>query len=125
MDKYKDLRHFSSWEFDSPDLQGSGDEMDSLFLQRLDEAREEAGIPFTITSGFRTKKHNKRVKGMSNSAHLKGYGADISTPTARKRLTILTACLKVGFNRIGIMKNAIHVDDDQMLPSKVLWHYYK
>jgi hypothetical protein len=49
-----ELKHFKLSEFDSPDLPGSGKNMNPDFLKRLDEAREIAGVPFNINSGFRT-----------------------------------------------------------------------
>jgi hypothetical protein len=37
--------------------------MDKHFLRLLDNARQIAGIPFKINSGFRTPKHNEKVGG--------------------------------------------------------------
>ena len=48
------MKYFKLEEFDSPDLKGSGKNMKKDFLVKLDEARELAGIPFKINSGFRT-----------------------------------------------------------------------
>ena len=47
------LKHFTLSEFDSPDAPGSGAKMKPEFLQRLDNARSIAKIPFGINSGFR------------------------------------------------------------------------
>ena len=49
------LKYFKLSEFDSPDLKGSGSNMNYTFLEKLDQARGLAGIPFKITSGFRTE----------------------------------------------------------------------
>jgi len=43
------MKYFNYAEFDSPDLPGSGVEMQGNFLSMLDEARGIAGIPFKIT----------------------------------------------------------------------------
>lgn len=48
------MKWFNYSEFDSPDEPGSGHYMDQEFLDMLDEARSRAGIPFVITSGYRT-----------------------------------------------------------------------
>jgi hypothetical protein len=40
------LNYFSLSEFDCPSLDGSGVNMDSQFLTKLESAREIAGIPF-------------------------------------------------------------------------------
>jgi len=40
------MRYFQSYEFDSPDVKGSGQLMDETFLAMLDDARNKANIPF-------------------------------------------------------------------------------
>ena len=47
------LKYFKYEEFDSPDVSGSGKYMDADFLKMLDNARDIAGIPFKINSGWR------------------------------------------------------------------------
>jgi uncharacterized protein YcbK (DUF882 family) len=79
-----ELDYFDMKEFDSPDLPGSGEEMmDEEFLTMLDNAREIAGIPFKVNSGFRTNEYNEDLlkrgfKASKNSSHLIGKAADIS-----------------------------------------------
>ena len=51
------MRYFTYDEFDSPDLPGSGEFMEQEFLDLLDDARDIAGVPFIINSGFRTEGH--------------------------------------------------------------------
>lgn len=119
------LRHFTLDEFDSPDKPGSGANMDADFLQMLDDARERAGVPFTITSGYRTVKRNNAVGGVSNSSHLRGYAADIACTESRNRFHIVRALISVGFDRIGIGATFIHVDNDPNKADDVIWHYYK
>ncbi len=46
------MKYFTYSEFDSPDEPGSGKNMRHDFLEMLDFAREESGIPFKITSAF-------------------------------------------------------------------------
>ena len=97
-----ELRYFSLEEFDSPDLPDSGYNMDSEFLKMLDTARDTAGVPFKITSGYRSKEHNEAVGGVPNSSHLRGYAADIAcTDSGGDRYIILNAIIKAGFKRIG------------------------
>ena len=55
------MLHFSTYEFDCPSLPNSGVNMDKSFLRMLDQARSIAGIPFTISSGFRSKEHNEKM----------------------------------------------------------------
>jgi len=99
--------------------------MNQGFLNKLDKARDIAGIPFEITSGYRCKKHNAEVGGHPKSAHTKGYAADIRVFGSRDRYIILKALMEVGFNRFGIGKNFIHVDNDPSIVSDVIWTYYK
>ena len=50
----------------------------------LDPMREAWGGPLVVTSGYRCPALNKAVGGVSNSAHLSGYAADIR-PTDKRR----------------------------------------
>jgi len=117
------MKHFDFYEFDSPDVQGSGQLMDKDFLDLLDEARAIADIPFTINSGYRTELHNEKVGGKPDSSHLKGLAADISCNDSRSRFIIIDALLEVGFTRIGIAATFIHVDLDDEKDRNVLWTY--
>tara|TARA_R110000764_G_scaffold50845_2_gene111612 strand:+ start:510 stop:881 length:372 start_codon:yes stop_codon:yes gene_type:complete len=123
------MLHFIKREFDSPDLPGSGAEfMDEEFLNLLDRARDEAGVPFKITSGFRTPEYNIDLKKRGyavarNSSHLKGLAADIAVTSSANRLIILESLLFIGFRRIGIGKGYIHVDLDRAKVQDVVWVY--
>ncbi|QDP54123.1 MAG: putative peptidase M15 [Prokaryotic dsDNA virus sp.] len=122
--KYK---YFDLKEFASPDEPGSGKHMRHEFLEMLDSAREEAGVPFKITSGFRTEAYNKDLlkrgyKASKNSSHLKGCAADIACSSSDKRLKIVQALIKIGFTRLGIAKSFIHVDNDPVKPDAI-WLY--
>lgn len=115
------LKYFEHKEFSSPDLPNSGELMDNKFLQMLDNARAIAGIPFRITSGYRSEEHNAKVGGVVNSSHLRGYAADISI-TKETGIQILSALIEAGFRRVGIAKTFIHVDNDPNKPNRV-WTY--
>ncbi len=114
--------YFDLGEFESPDEQGSGMHMDTQFLDMINDARQYANVPFVITSGYRTKVHNKKLGGSSTSSHLKGLAADISCVNSVERLLIIAGLLDAGFSRIGIAKDFIHVDCDLSKPS-CLWLY--
>lgn len=125
------LRHFKPEEFDSKDKPGSAvTGMQYEFMRALDRLRERVGGQFVINSGFRTPKHNKAVGGRKNSAHLRGWAADISLPelakdlgvtipAARDRL-IETARLEK-FARFGLYRTFVHLDMDPSLPQDVTW----
>jgi len=116
------LKYFSLDEFNCPSLPNSGKNMDSEFLSKLEHARELAGIPFRITSGFRTESHNKSVGGVANSSHLSGVAADIAVGSGNERYVILNALIRAGFKRIGVAKTFIHADTDFKKPNSV-WTY--
>ncbi|ADR34009.1 Peptidase M15A [Sulfuricurvum kujiense DSM 16994] len=92
-------------------------------LDKLDEARDISGVPFSINAGTRCKKHNSdpNVKGEPDSAHLYGYAADISAKTSQQKFAIISSLLKVGFVRIGVYDTFIHADIDPKKPQNVVW----
>ena len=118
-----DLKYFKVSEFDSPDEAGSGYKMDKQFLMKLDYARGIAGIPFKITSGFRTKARNQLVSGRVGSSHLKGLAVDIAYYGSRERYLILQSLMQVGITRFGIAKGFIHCDVDKSKDPDVIWLY--
>ena len=116
------MKHFKLSEFKCPCC-GRAD-MQQEFLDKIDKARDIAGIPFVITSGFRCPKHNKEVGGRPNSAHTKGLAADIKCINSRDRFRMVKALLEAGFTRIGVGKDFIHADIDKSKPQEVIWTYY-
>jgi uncharacterized protein YcbK (DUF882 family) len=95
--------------------------LDQKLVQMLDRAREIAGIPFIITSGVRSPQHDIEVGGSGTGAHTRGLAVDLKCNTSDFRLNILSACIAIGFKRIGVKSNHIHVDIDKTLPQDVLW----
>jgi uncharacterized protein YcbK (DUF882 family) len=89
----------------------------------LDRARDIAGIPFVITTGFRTPEENKRVGGVDGSSHLSANAVDLRCRTSEERFKITTALLAVGFNRIGQGSNFVHCDNSKTLPQNMVWLY--
>jgi len=122
------LKHFNFEEFDCPTLEGSGlptsdgGKMCIDFLHKLDEAREIAGVPFKITSGYRSPQHNLDVGGRVGSSHIKGLAVDIACVNSHQRQKILTALIQVGFKRVGIGKSFLHTDLDTSKPNAI-WLY--
>mgnify|MGYP000203398705 FL=1 len=115
--------YFEYSEFDSPDQKGSYKHMDVEFLNKLAQARKIAAVGFKITSGYRSPEHNEKVGGVPNSSHTLGHACDIYAPTSRQKYIIINALLQAGFNRIGVAKNFIHVDDDPSKDEDVIWTY--
>ena len=120
-----ELKYFTLSEFDSPDEPGSGSKMDKKFLEQLDYARGNAGIPFKINSGYRSKKWNQKCGGRVGSSHTGkvGYAADIYCVGSRNRSLIIKALMDVGITRFGIAKTFIHCDVDKQKDQDVIWLY--
>lgn len=97
--------------------------MNADFLNKLDEAREIANIPFIINSAYRSPEHNAKIGGKPNSSHIKGLAVDISVTNSRQRFIVLNALLEVGFTRIGIADTFLHVDLDNGKSKDVIWTY--
>ncbi len=92
-------------------------------VKLLDEARDIAGTPFKLNSGYRTKEQNKKAGGVEDSAHLSGLAVDIACTNDTARHKIIDALQKVGFNRIGIAKTFVHCDIDKSKSPNVIWLY--
>jgi hypothetical protein len=79
--------------------------------------------PMTIVSGCRCALHNKRVRGATNSAHLRTQAADVRCFSDRHRFRLVAGALAAGFNRLGVGSGMVHMDCDSSLPPHVVWLY--
>lgn len=119
-----DLKYFKLSEFDSPDEPGSGSKMDKKFLEKLDYARHNAGVPFQINSGYRSKRWNDKIlQARIGSSHKKGLAVDIHCIGSRNRALIIKSLMEVGITRIGVGKTFIHCDVDNIKDQNVVWLY--
>ena len=117
------MKYFNYEEFDSPDVQGSGQLMNEVLLNLLDAARKKYGKSIVINSGYRTIKHNASVGGTPESSHTKGLAVDIACSNSTDRFKLAGVLREVGFKRIGIAGSFIHVDIDKNKVQNVLWTY--
>lgn len=87
--------------------------------------REEAKVPFIITSGARCETHNIFEGGGDNSAHLRGIAVDIAYSNSSRAYAIEKAAYQHGIKRIGRnrKKKFIHIDIDESLPQNVSFDY--
>jgi len=115
------MRHFKIAEFNCPCC--GKNNMNESFLARLDRARGISEVAYKINSGCRCEAHNKAVGGSETSSHLKGCACDISATDSRTRAKIIFGLILAGFNRMGIAKDFIHVDNDPKKTKNVLWLY--
>lgn len=71
-------KYFKYSEFDSPDEECSGEKfIDQKLVEALDYVRQQLEQPMKVNSGYRSKQHNKKVGGVTNSQHRLGKAADI------------------------------------------------
>ncbi len=108
------MRHFSEHEFDCPDC--GQNHMDPVFLDYLDDAREYAGMPFVVVSGYRCLKHNADIKGDPDSDHMRGLAADIACSDGTQRWQIVMGCVDAGIEYILFGKGHVHVSGNMNRP---------
>jgi zinc D-Ala-D-Ala carboxypeptidase len=95
-------------------------------VRKLDAIRDKIGRHIKVLSGTRCERHNRKVVGKLHSPHVAKDGTshaiDVYCPDSSFRYAFLAAALSL-FNRIGIGKDFIHVDDDPDLPPDTMWVY--
>jgi hypothetical protein len=88
--------------------------MDRHFLKMLDEARGLAELKFKVLKGFVCYGCRGKINELEHSSHLIGRAAVIQCKHSYKRYRIIAALLEAGFTRIGIHRNYLYVDNDDM-----------
>jgi uncharacterized protein YcbK (DUF882 family) len=125
----ENTKYFKIEEFDCPSGDAPASEFINVdFIKKLNSARHTAGVPFKINSGVRSPEHNESIGGKDKSSHLStteggACAADISATDSVQRFKILKSLIEHKFNRIGIAKTFIHVDDDKTKSGGVIWLY--
>lgn len=99
------------------------DLIDLTFVRRLQFLRNACDFPFPITSGCRCLKHNKKEGGKDDSAHLIGKAGDVGYANSHQLYLLLKYAIALGFRRIGIAREFIHLDIDGEKPQEVVWLY--
>lgn len=125
------MRFFQYSEFDSPLEKGSGARMKKSTLTKLIKARELYASPLRVTSGYRVQADFERLKSKGyevarNSSHFKGYAVDlldVRGMTTEHFLRLCDCMWAAGFRRFGIMRSALHVDDDPAKNAPRIWKY--
>ncbi len=119
--RVNNMKYFNKSEFVCKCC-GQG-EISQELMNKLDKAREIAGVPFKITSGYRCEAHNHYIGGKNGSSHTKGLAVDIACEYSPPRYKIMEALGKVGINRIGMAEDFIHCDIDKDKAQNVIWVY--
>jgi uncharacterized protein YcbK (DUF882 family) len=99
---------------------GSFKAMDAIF-KMANHIGSTINMPFNVTSAYRCPAHNKAVGGAPNSSHLKGLALDIDiTGISKDKLyKFIEEAVKLRL-RIGIYKNHIHIDSNDIGP-RLFW----
>jgi hypothetical protein len=63
----------------------------------------------------------EQVGGSPTSSHLKGLAIDLNCNNDTERYQLLFATLACGFKRIGIGRNHIHLDCDNLKPQGLVF----
>jgi uncharacterized protein YcbK (DUF882 family) len=110
--------NFSLDEFASADGTAPNNEVLKNLTElakNLEVIRKHLGQPIKITSGFRSKEHNKKIGGALNSFHVLGMAADIQLEKIKpeevaKAIELLIKEGKIKEGGLGIYKTWIHYD---------------
>jgi len=123
LEKQKELKLlWDNFDFaDFADKISGNNKMNPATITKLQKARDIAGVPMVINSGYRDDDHPETLKNPTSS-HNAGYAVDIKTTPATAR-KIESALRMAGFTRIGIASSFIHADDDPTKPQRVTWFY--
>ena len=110
--------NFSKSEFDCKD----GSEMPNdvfknitVLAENMQVLREEIAVPITLTNGYRSVSHNKKVGGAKNSQHLFGLACDMQVKgmTPKEVADVIERLIKEGKMKqggIGLYKTFVHYD---------------
>jgi zinc D-Ala-D-Ala carboxypeptidase len=92
------------------------DELSGLserLVEMLEKAREIAGTPFILTSGYRAPDQNSAAGGVPTSLHMQGLAVDIRWPeSAFEREKMCFALGAAGFKQAGFYDKHVHVELD-------------
>ena len=127
---WKDYKNFSKAEFNCKHT--GKNEMKPEFMELLQKLREEVGIPFVISSGFRDVTHPVEARKSAPGAHSKGIACDIQVMDGSTAGMLILHALILGFKGIGVAQDNrrnrtsrfIHLDImDRGVDYPVFWSY--
>ena len=84
-------------------------------VRMADEIRKRVGVPLTVNSGLRCKRHNAEVGGVPNSLHTTGQAVDLSGNVSPARLRDIAEQVQAemipGRGGLGLYSWGVHVDN--------------
>ena len=95
--------------------------------QNLEKLRSRLGVAIHVNSGWRTKEHNRRVRGESDSQHLYGKAADIWSEiySPKEIYDLIEQLINAGAMQqggLGLYNTFVHYD---IRGTKARWDYRK
>lgn len=80
-------------------------------VEVLQKIRSHFQSPVTVSSGYRTPGHNKKVDGAAYSQHLYGAAADIQVKgVSPEKVAAFAETLLEGTGGIGVYRTFTHID---------------
>jgi len=103
--------------------------INSNSLMMLDLLRDSLGYPLHLNSACRCRSHNLLIGGSETSSHIStndkcSYAFDVRVKNDLMRFDVVKKAIELGFNRIGVYKTFVHLDNDVNKPSAV-WYGHK
>lgn len=98
--------------------------IDMDHIKKLQQMRDEVGLPITITSGYRCERYNKAVGGAPGSQHTQGKATDIKV-AGYSPSQIYYKAMEMGFGGVGLYDTFTHVDSRSLISNIAKWDYRK
>lgn len=117
------LKYFSEEDFSRCQPACSVSDCDEVALIMLDTLRERCGFPLILNSAYRSSSYEKKKGRTGTSSHCKGLAFDIRCYDTKLRALLVRNAFEVGFTRIGIAKNYVHIDCDNKKLNPCIWLY--
>lgn len=118
-----EYQYFTDRDFKNCTPSCSINDMSDDLLILLDKMRKIINQPIIINSAYRTKEYENKKGRNGSSSHCKGNAVDIRCNTDSYKFLIVQTALSLGFGRIGIGSNFVHLDLDTDKTQKVMWTY--
>ena len=119
--------NFKAAEFDCK--QTGENEMEPVFMARLQALRTEFGKPIRINSGYRSPRHSIEARKAEPGAHASGRSCDVAVQGG-DALRLIELAVRHGFTGIGVSQKGtsrfIHLDDLDHAPNRPrpwVWSY--
>ena len=115
--------YFSNSDFQHCTPSCTIDDMDENLMILLDKMRKIINQPIIINSAYRSEEYERKKGRNGTSSHCKGNAVDIRCNSDSYKFLIVQTALSLGFGRIGIGANFVHLDLDSDKTQKVMWTY--